>query len=230
MSCKGKKRILVVAAHADDEVLGCGGAVARMAREGNDVFTVIMGEGVTSRDIVRDREKRAAEIARLKSEIQAANAIIGVKEIFAFDLPDNRFDSIPLLDVVKLVEKVKLQVKPNVIFTHFAGDLNIDHQVVNRAVLTAARPLAGEEVREIYAFEVLSSTEWNFPLTFSPDCFFDISDTIEIKVEAMAKYTSELRDYPHPRSLEGIRRNAEQWGIKVGLPFVEAFKTLRRVK
>jgi len=221
------QKTLIIAAHPDDEVLGCGGTAARLVNEGHEVYTVILGEGITSRDHTRQRDKRENEIAELKKQIHDANRIIGVKDVFIFDFPDNRFDSVPLLDIVKAVEEVKEKIKPHTLFTHYENDLNIDHRVTYRAVLTAARPQAGETVKEIYSFEVLSSTEWNFPLTFNPDCFFDIAGTIDTKVKAMEKYTSELRDYPHPRSLKGIRLNAEHWGMKTGMPFAEAFKTVR---
>lgn len=224
------KKVLIVAAHPDDEILGCGGTVARLANEGHEIYTLILGEGITSRDDSRDREKREQEIAQLKEQVHEANKVIGVKEVFTCDLPDNRFDSVPLLDVVKAVDKIKTQIKPHIIFTHYQNDLNIDHTVTCKAVITAARPLVGETVKEIYAFEIMSSTEWNFPLSFSPDCFYDISATIGAKVEAMEKYQTELRDYPHPRSLKGIRLTAENWGMKTGIPFAEAFKIIRIVK
>lgn len=221
------KKILVIAAHPDDEVLGCGGTMARLAKEGNQVYTAILGEGITSRDESRDRASRHTELANLKKHIQEANQVLGVKESFSFDLPDNRFDSVPLLDVVKIVEQVNAKIEPDIIFTHYQNDLNVDHGITYRAVLTATRPMKTESVKEIYAFEVLSSTEWNFPLSFSPDCFFDITHTIDLKESAMAEYKSELRTYPHPRSLMGIRLQAEAWGMKTGLGFAEAFKTIR---
>jgi LmbE family N-acetylglucosaminyl deacetylase len=227
---KKAKKILIAAAHPDDEVLGCGGTAARWVKEGSEVYTLILGEGITSRDETRQREKREAEITQLKKQIQQANAVIGVKEVFTYDFPDNRFDSVPLLDIVKVIETIKNKIKPDIVFTHYEQDLNIDHRVTYRAVLTAVRPTAGETVKEIYSFEVLSSTEWNFPLSFSPDVFFDISETIDMKVAAMEKYQSELKEYPHPRSLKGIRLNAEQWGMKTGLQYAEAFKLVRLVK
>lgn len=224
------KKILVIAAHPDDEILGCGGTAARLVKEGNEIYSVILGEGITSRDVNRQREKREKEIAQLKKQAQEANDLIGVKELFTFDFPDNRFDSIPLLNIVKAIEEVKSKLKPDILFTHYEHDLNIDHHITYQAVLTAARPLAGETVKEIYSFEILSSTEWNYPLRFNPDCFFDISGTIDIKTAAMEKYKSELREFPHPRSLKGIRLNAENWGMKTGLPFAEAFKVVRTIK
>ncbi len=224
------KKTLIVAAHPDDEILGCGGTAARLANEGQHVYTLILGEGITSRDNTRQRDKHETEITQLKKQIHDANSIIGVKETFVYDFPDNRFDTVPLLDIVKIIEEVKEKIKPHTIFTHYEKDLNIDHQITYHAVMTATRPQTGETVKDIYSFEVLSSTEWNFPLTFSPDCFFDITKTIDIKIKAMEIYTSELRDYPHPRSLKGIRLNAENWGMKTGMPCAEAFKTVRTLK
>ncbi|MCP5048604.1 MAG: PIG-L family deacetylase, partial [bacterium] len=162
--------------------------------------------------------------------IQEANILIGANKVFSFDFPDNRFDSVPLLDVVKVVEKVKQRVNPDIIFTHYENDLNVDHRVLFRAVMTATRPMKGESVKEIYSFEVLSSTEWNYPLSFNPNCFFDITETIDTKIEAMSKYKSELRDYPHPRSLQGIHLTAQHWGMKTGVKFAEAFKLIRMVR
>ncbi|MBL7085874.1 MAG: PIG-L family deacetylase [Candidatus Cloacimonetes bacterium] len=223
-------RILVVAAHPDDEILGCGGTVARLIKEGYESYTLILGEGITSRDKIRDRKNREKEISTLKNQIKKANDIIGVKEVITYDFPDNRFDTVPFLDIVKIIKKVKNKIKPEIIFTHYEKDLNIDHQITFKAVLTATRPIKDEVVKEIYSFEILSSTEWNYPLTFSPNIFYDISDTIEIKQKAMSEYKAELREYPHPRSLKGIKLNAESWGMRVGINFVESFKKIRSIK
>lgn len=194
-------KILVVAAHPDDEVLGCGGTMARLAMEGNEICTLILGEGITSRDAKRDAAKRKTEIACLKEQIKMANKILKVKKIFSFDYPDNRFDTIPLLDIIKTIEDTKGKVDTDIVFTHHHGDLNIDHQITYKAVLTASRPLATETVKNIYSFEVLSSTEWMYPLSFSPDIFFGISKTIDLKMRAMEQYKTELFANIHPRSL-----------------------------
>lgn len=222
------KKILIVAAHPDDEVLGCFGTVARMIKEGHEAYTLILGEGKSSRDKeIKDLE---GELHLLKNESKEANATIGIKKLFIEQFPDNRFDSVYLLDLVKAVSKVKDEIKPDIIFTHYEHDLNIDHQLTYKAVITATRPMEDESVKEIYAFEVLSSTEWNYPLSFTPDTFFDISDTIELKLKAMKAYDSELRDYPHPRSLKGIELNAQYHGMRVGREYVEAFKSIRVIK
>jgi len=223
------KKILIVAAHPDDEVLGCFGTVARMIEEGCEAYTLILGEGKTSRDDSRNVSVRKDEMSALSLEMEEANSLIGIKKVFTAGLPDNRFDSVDLLDVVKSVLKVKEEVLPDVVFTHYANDLNIDHRVTYNAVLTACRPMAGETVKEIYSFEVLSSTEWNYPLTFSPDTYFDISGTIRKKTEAMKIYDSEIRDFPHPRSVEGIKLNARWHGMRTGLEYAEAFKCVRRL-
>jgi len=223
------RKILIVAAHPDDEILGCGATVSRLVKDGSEAYTLILGEGVTSRDNQRNRESRVKEIQELKSQIEKANEWIGVKEVFSFDFPDNRFDSVDLLNIIKKIAAVKDQVKPDIIFTHYEGDLNIDHQLTFRAVLTATRPFQEETVKEIYVFETLSSTEWRFPLSFSPDTFFDITSTIIDKMNAMKEYKTELREYPHPRSLRGIELQAEYWGMRSGIKKAEAFKTIRKI-
>jgi LmbE family N-acetylglucosaminyl deacetylase len=224
------KKILIVAAHPDDEVLGCFGTVARLIQEGYEAYTLILGEGKTSRDATREVASKKDEIALLKGEIHQANNLIGIKKVFIEHFPDNRFDSVDLLDIIKVISRVKEEIKPDIIFTHFANDLNIDHQITYKAVITATRPMENETVKEIYSFEILSSTEWNYPISFAPDTYFDISKTIDLKIDAMKSYGSELCTYPHPRSIEGIELNAKFQGMRVGKKYVEAFKTVRIVK
>jgi len=224
------KKILIIAAHPDDEVLGCFGTVAKMVKEGDEAYTLILGEGKTSRDEQRSIENKKAELNILNQEIEKANSVINIKKTFIENFPDNRFDSVDLLDIVKAILKVKEEIKPDIIFTHYENDLNIDHQITYQAVVTATRPMEDESVKEIYSFEVLSSTEWNYPLSFSPDLFFDISETIKLKKEAMKQYDSELCQFPHPRSIEGIELNAKYHGMRVGKAYVEAFKTVRVIK
>jgi len=222
--------ILTIAAHPDDEILGCGGTIKRLVDEGYTAYTLILGEGITSRDEKRDRDEIIVEIEKLKKQVNEANRIIGVKEVFLHDFPDNRFDTVALLDIVKVIENIKNELQSDIIFTHYENDLNIDHQITYKAVLTATRPMKGECVKELYSFEVLSSTEWNYPLSFSPDVFFDISNYMEYKKKAMQIYKSELNDFPHPRSLEGMDISAKSWGLKVGYKYAEAFKTVRVLK
>ena len=220
-------RYLVIAAHPDDEVLGCGGTMCRMAAEGARVFCLILGEGVTSRDENRDGELRKKELDELRHTARKANALLGVEEVFFASLPDNRFDSVDLLDVIKVVERYVTDLRPEQIFTHFGQDLNKDHQITCQAVLTACRPLPGTSVKGIFSFPVLSSTEWNFARTFRPNYYVDIDSFLETKLEAMKAYSSELREWPHPRSLEAIGYEARLLGAHVGKNAVEAFQVLR---
>jgi len=224
------KHILIVAAHPDDEVLGCGGTVSRLVREGYEAHTLVLGEGLTSRDEKRDRTKKNSELKKLKNQILNSNKLLGVKDIFIYDFPDNRFDTIPLLDIIKIIEKIIRNVEPDVIFTHYKKDLNIDHRITHQAVLTASRPLSGVPVREIYSFEILSSTEYNYPMSFSPNVFFDISDDLDNKIDSMKIYTSEIKVFPHPRSPEGIKLNAEYRGMQVGVKYAEAFQLIRMIR
>jgi LmbE family N-acetylglucosaminyl deacetylase len=218
--------VLVVAAHPDDEVLGCGGAIARLAREGHSVYMTILGEGITAR-LPQPSKADPVSLDKMRDCSRRVAALLGVKEISLHDLPDNRFDSVPLLDVIKLVEQSVERWKPTIIYTHHPGDLNIDHQVVNRAVLTAARPVPGHSVREVYMFEVASSTEWAFQQlgpVFTPNVFVNIADTLALKLEAMKCYDSEVRESPHPRSPEGLTAVALRWGSVVGCQAAEAFE------
>lgn len=224
------KKILIVAAHPDDEVLGCFGTVSKLIKEGYEAYTLILGEGKTSRLDTRKIEENKEQLKILNDEIKKANDIIGIKKCFVYDFPDNRFDSVDLLDIIKVISKIKEEIKPDIIFTHYENDLNIDHKITYQAVITATRPLENESVKEIYSFEILSSTEWQYPISFSPDVFFDIQDTIELKLNAMQCYKSELCLYPHPRSLEGIELNAKYNGMRVGKNYVEAFKSVRVIK
>jgi len=207
--------------------------MARLASEGNCVYTLILGEGVTSRDRKRDLAKRENEIVKLKEKAEDANKILGVKKVYTYDFPDNRFDTVSLLDIIKTIEKIKKDIKPDIVFTHHYGDLNIDHQITFKAVMTAFRPTKDESVKEIYSFEIPSSTEWNAPSSltyFMPDYFVDISKTIKLKVRAMKEYKCEIREYPHPRSIESIEIKAKQRGIQVGLEAAEAFEVIRLIK
>jgi N-acetylglucosamine malate deacetylase 1 len=218
--------VLIVAAHPDDELLGCGGTAARLVREGNSVYTAILGEGITSRHPQREGADPAA-LDNLHVCSQQVADLLGVKDLSLHGLPDNRFDSLPLLDVIKVVEELIERWQPTAIYTHHGGDLNVDHQVVSRAVLTAARPIEGCPVRELYMFEIPSSTEWAFQQlapVFNPNVFVNIETTLRLKLEGMRLYDSEVRKFPHPRSPEALTAIAQRWGCMVGCKAAEAFE------
>ncbi len=223
-------KVLVIVAHPDDEVLGCGGMISRLVEEGNDVFIAILGEGITSRHFNR-RDAGKKQVGELKEKAKEAAKLLGAKELLLFDFPDNSFDTIPLLEVVKKVEEITHKVKPEILFTHSKCDLNIDHLITHRAVLTATRPLASCPVKEIYTFEVPSSTEWAFGEfgVYNPDFFVNIEKTIETKIKVIEVYDSEVRKYPHPRSPKAIKTIARKWGNVVGIEYAETFTTIRRI-
>jgi LmbE family N-acetylglucosaminyl deacetylase len=224
--------VLVVAAHPDDEILGCGGTMTRLAREGHEVRIAILAEGISSRYAHRE-DADQQQLQHLHARAQQAANKVGAKELVLCKLPDNRLDTVPLLDVVKTVEDLVARFRPEIIYTHHPGDLNVDHGVIHRAVLTATRPMTGQSVRDVYAFEVPSSTEWAFqrlePL-FRPNVFVDIADSLETKIAALACYDTETRKFPHPRSPEALRAIATRWGSVVGLQAVEAFELIRSVR
>lgn len=225
-------KILVIAAHPDDEVLGCGATSARLVIEGHDVHFAILGEGMTSRKTERAATD-ATQLANLHAHAHAAAERLGVKSLTFHKLPDNRLDTVPLLDVVKIVEDLVERILPEVIYTHHGGDLNVDHGVIHRAVLTATRPVAGQPVQEIYAFEVPSSTEWSFQRlepVFKPNVFVDVTHTLEAKVAAMECYATEARTFPHPRSPEALRAIAMRWGSVAGCGAAEAFELVRSIR
>jgi LmbE family N-acetylglucosaminyl deacetylase len=233
MSGEGRKVVLVVVAHPDDEVLGCGGTMAKHVQRGDDVHVFILGEGMTSRAETREAGLKESDLALLKAATEAALGILGVKFFSSEYLPDNRFDEVALLDIVKLVERRVADVHPHIIYTHHAGDLNIDHSLTFQAVMTACRPQPGRAVRAIYSFEQPSSTEWADPRpdrAFVPNTFADITETLDLKLEAMACYRTEIRDWPHPRSLKAIEHLARWRGATVGVEAAEAFALIRRIE
>jgi LmbE family N-acetylglucosaminyl deacetylase len=220
--------VLVVAAHPDDELLGCGGTAARLAREGHSVYMAILGEGITSRHAQRDGADPKA-LNSLHGCSQRVADSLGVKELSLHGLPDNRFDSLPLLDVIKVVEDLVERWRPTAVYTHHGGDLNVDHQIVSRAVLTAVRPVEGSRVRELYMFEIPSSTEWAFQQlapVFRPNVFVNIESTLSLKLEGMRQYDSEVRKFPHPRSPEALTAIAQRWGSTAGCKAAEAFEAV----
>jgi LmbE family N-acetylglucosaminyl deacetylase len=223
--------ILVIAAHPDDEVLGCGGTIARLAQKGHDVYIAILGEGITSRFQEMDQEDQLL-IETLHTCTRKVAELLGAKDLFLYNFPDNRFDIVPLLDIVKTIENLIDKIKPEIVYTHHGGDLNIDHKISFRATMTATRPMKGIFVKELYTYEVPSSTEWSFNQfepNFIPNVFVDISKTLDLKIKAMELYEGEVRPFPHPRSIKALCASAENWGSTVGLEAAEAFQLIRKI-
>jgi len=220
-------KILIVAAHPDDEVIGAGGTILKHAKAGDEISILLLGDGVTSRGVNEADIKKRADQAR-----QVAKAL-GIKKVFLETLPDNKFDAVPLLEIVKKVEKVINVVRPSLIYTHFGDDLNIDHRLTFQAVMTACRPQPEFFVKKILSFEVLSSTEWQEKKknkSFCPNEYNNIEKFIDRKIKAIEIYNDELRQYPHPRSKEGIKILAQYRGMEVGYKFAEAFQIVRWLK
>lgn len=221
------KNIAAIFAHPDDEILGCGGAMAWHADKGDQVRILILATGLRSRGPSED-----AAIAKLRDQARKAASIVGAQKIEFADFPDNAMDSVPLLNVVKQVEAFFGGFRPDVVYTHHDGDLNVDHSVVHRAVATSLRPLPGSAPVEVLACEVNSSTEWGLPTQppFTPTDFFDIGRFLDRKIKALEQYEGEMRDWPHPRSSLGVQTLAHWRGSQCGVKAAEAYRLVRRVR
>ena len=225
-------RVLVVVAHPDDEVLGCGGTIARHADVGDQVNVLIVAEGATSRQQHRDRFLASKELSVLAQAAKTAGSILGAAGVELLDFPDNRLDSLDRLDLIKRVEESIDRLQPELVYVHHAGDVNVDHRRLHEAVVTACRPTPGHSVRRLLSFEVASSSEWQPPGSapfFQPNWFVDISDQWPRKREALVVYASEMRPSPHPRSLEALEHLARWRGAQVGVEAAEAFCLLRQL-
>lgn len=214
------RRVLVIAAHPDDELLGCGGTIARHALQGDHVEAIIACEGESVR--------YAAGTVDQSANTRAAAEILGIQEVHELGFPDQGLDQISMLQLTQAIESVVAEVKPAIVYCQWGGDVNRDHQLLFKAALVATRPVT-DSVEAVYAFDTASSTEWGFPRSFVPDTWVDIGETIEQKIRAFACYESEVREPPHPRSLKGIRLRAEYWGSVVCLEAAEPFVTVRRI-
>ena len=221
---------LILAAHPDDEVLGCGGTIAKLVDQGSIVHVSFLADGVFSRE--GDQVSQQEELRIRRGAAQKACDILGVKSVSFGDFPDNRMDTVALLDIISVVEELIAEHLPDTVFTHHAGDVNIDHRRMHEAAVTACRPQRGHPVKTLLCFEVPSSTEWQLPGSapvFAPNWFVDISDTLERKFAALDAYAAELRDWPHPRSRQGVDHLARWRGATVGVDAAEAFMLGRQL-
>ena len=222
------KKVLIVAAHPDDEVLGCGGTIARHTDDRDEVHVVFMADGVSSR---KDKEYDK-KIQNRKDSAIAASKILGVESVEFFGFPDNRMDTLAMLDIVKKLEEVFDKIRPSVVYTHFSCDLNIDHRITHQAVMTICRPLPKQVVREIYSFEIPSSTGWLSPSqenAFTPHRFVNVANTMDRKIEALNAYKEEIYEFPHFRSIKGVVSMMQMRGASVGVSAVESFMVLRQI-
>lgn len=218
-------KILIVAAHPDDEVLAMGGTIARLSSEGADVQVVFLATGM----LARGKSKQHLEgLRKLQEDSRKALKLVKARPPVFGKLPDNQLDTVPLLEVVHIVERHIVTFKPDAIYTHWRSELNIDHQVAYRAVVTATRPFQSN-VSSLYAFSVPEATMYVPENDFQPNYYVDITKTLKIKIEAMNLYRTEQRQKPHVRSREGIETVASYYGFMSGLEYAEPFYLLRKV-
>ena len=213
-----KKNALIICAHPDDEVLGCGGTIDSL-REKYNFFCVHLTKG--------EAKRTEKELSKKLIEIKKAKKILGIKKNFNADFPDNALDSIKLIEIIQYIENIISKIKPELIFTHSPKDLNIDHKICNQATITACRPIRKTSfIKKILCFEILSSSEWNFiSENFNPNIFVKISKkNLTKKIEAMKSYSTELRKFPHPRSLNNIKNLAMTRGSTISTEYAEAFE------
>ena len=226
---KNIKKVLIIAAHPDDDAFGCGGTIKKLANQKNKIYAIYFTDGVSARINKKDLKKK---INDRKKNSEKASKILGIKRCIYHSFPDNQLDKIPLLEIIQKIEEQIKKIKPDLILTHFENDLNIDHQIINRAVVTATRPKPNFRLKKILMFETLSSTEWKFSnktKNFNPNYFVDISKTINQKIKSVKCYKNEIFNWPHPRSEKGVKTLAMFRGQSVGLKFAEAFQLLRNV-
>lgn len=214
------RRILVIAAHPDDELLGCGGTVALHTEAGDAVTSVIACEG--------ESHRYGAGAVNQREHIDCAARKLGVTDVRLLGFPDQHLDTLTLTDLITPLEEIVREVQPQIVYCQHGGDLNLDHQILFKAAMVATRPME-PSIQAIYTFETASSTEWAFPASFRPDTWVDISTTLKEKLDAMACYESEVREYPHPRSLPSLEHRARAWGSHALLEAAEVFMTVRSI-
>ena len=224
------KRVLVIAAHPDDEVLGAGGTIARLTSQGVECHLLIVTDGSSSQ--YRNSDHLHEIIEAKKIETKGCADLLGFKTIHYGELPDMKLDKTPHIVINHVIEKVIDQIQPDTVFTHFWGDVNRDHQEVYKSTLVAVRPVMGQVVKELYCYRVPSSTEWTpnkADTMYMPNYFVDIEKYAEQKYKAFACYSTELREYPHPRSVQYLSETDKAAGLRVGLMAAEEFVLLRKI-
>jgi LmbE family N-acetylglucosaminyl deacetylase len=235
-------KTLILAAHPDDEVLGMGGTIKKLTKEGNVVKIVIMATGLAARRSTtfknnslyhiskKTSEKITIQIESLRRDSKKACKILGVTDVEFMNFLDNEMDKSSNLEITKSIENIIKIFKPERIFTHSPYDVNVDHRSIYHATLTATRPNSSYSVPEVISFEVPSSTEWYFPNNFQPNIFIDISKELKFKLNALKAYKTEIKKFPHPRSIEGLEHVSKRWGTVSGFKAAEAFSLVRKLQ
>ncbi len=224
-----KNRYLIIAAHPDDDVLGCGGTLSKIGKK-NLIKVIFIGEGSSCRFQLHSSNQKLINKAVQNRENCAKKALhyLGIKNYKFYNLPCGRLDTIPILEINKIIENEVNQFSPDIIFTHSENDCNNDHRIIFRSSMMATRPLAKKIVKKVYSYEVLSSSEWNYTEQFNPNYFEILSEqNVKSKWKALNFYKSEIQKFPHPRSREGIYSLAKLRGLQAGEKYAEAFKLIR---
>jgi len=219
-------KVLVIAPHPDDEVLGCGGAIVKHVSEGDEVYLCVVTKAYPP-DWPED------EIKERRDEVVRANKILGIKKTYFLDLPTVKLDTIPQKELNEAIAKVVNKLRPEIVYIPHGGDVNNDHRLVFEAAMVAIRPKPALAIKKVLCYETLSETEWAAPLAenaFMPNVYVDISGVLATKLKAMSEYKSELKEFPHPRSLEAISALAKVRGATTGVEAAEAFMLMREIQ
>jgi len=214
-------RVLVVGAHPDDELLGLGGTLRRHVLRGDEVHALCLCENMSLR--YGSPEKAGFDTA---DQARQAAQILGLAGIELLRFPDQRLDAVPILEVIRPIDRAVRELKPRFVYTHCVGDINRDHRIVHEATLVACR-CKSRSVDLLLAYETPSGTEFGVPYTFSPNFFVDVSETLQAKMTALACYRSEIEPYPGPRSIQALEERARTWGQAAGMTAAEPFQILR---
>jgi len=218
-------KILITCAHPDDETLGMGGTIFLHAKNGDEIFVLVFTDGELSRG------KAKSNIKKRKEQSTKAFSILGITKSKFLKYEDQKLDIIPLIKLAKEIEKIIISWKPDIVYTHYWGDVNQDHRAVFKATQIATRPMPTSNIKKLICFEIPASSEWGIPTeVFKPNFFINIKSSINKKILAFKKYEKEVMKFPHPRSEEGINNRAKYWGSTIGVQLVEAFISLREIK